>query len=37
MFSEEKLSQAGQKNYKVLVQNLFTRRNLTALNIKATT
>ena len=34
IFSEEKLSQAGQKTSKVLVKNLFTQAQLTVLNIK---
>ena len=34
MFSEEKLSQAGQKTNKVLVKNLFTQTHLTVLYIK---
>ena len=34
MFSEEKLSQAGQKIKKVLVKNLFTQTHLTVLNVK---
>ena len=34
MFSEEKLSQAGQKTNKVLVKNLVTQTHLTVLNIK---
>ena len=34
MFSEEKLSQAGQKTNKVLVKSLFTQTRLTDLNIK---
>ena len=34
MFSEDKLSHAGQKNNKVLVQKLFTQIYLTVLNTK---
>ena len=34
MFSEEKLSQAGQKTNKVFVKNLFTQTHLRVLNIK---
>ena len=34
MFSEEKLSQAGQKTNKVIVKNLFTQTHCTNLNIK---
>ena len=37
MFSEEKLSQAGQKTNKVLVKPLFTQIHLMVLNIKKTT
>ena len=33
-FSEENLSQALQKNWKVLAQNLFTLTDLMVLNIK---
>ena len=36
MFSEEKLSHAGQKTNKVLVKTLFTQIHLTVLNIKKT-
>ena len=32
MFSEEKLSQAGQKTNKALVKNIFTQTHLTVLN-----
>ena len=34
MFSEEKLSQAGQKNNKVMVQILFTQTHRTVWNMK---
>ena len=34
MFSEEGLSQAGQKVNKLLVKNPFTRAHVTVLNIK---
>ena len=34
MFSEEKLSQAGQKNNKALTQNLFTQTHRTVWNMK---
>ena len=34
MFSEEKLSKAGQKNKKDLLKNLLTQTPLTVLNIK---
>ena len=34
MFSEEKLSQAGQKNNKVMVQILFTQMHRTVWNMK---
>ena len=32
MFSEDKMSQTGQKNQKVLIKNLFTQTHLTVLN-----
>ena len=36
MFSEEKLSQVGQKANEVLAKNLFTQTHLKDLNIKKT-
>ena len=34
MYSEEKLSQAGQKNKKALEKSIFTKTHLTVLEIK---